>query len=99
MSQAHALFTLRPHLPTHLDYYGRLAYLNIKMDAFEDAADVYKRLLQQDPKNAQWWLGLGWAYRAMGQDKAAQDAYTNAYQNALPNASYKPFLKSVLHYE
>ncbi len=94
--QALALYSYQPVMQSHQDFYSRLAYVALKNEKFTQAVGVYQRLLQLDPKNARWWLGLGWAFRGQGEAKLAHDAYTKAYKYALPGAEFKPFLQSVL---
>ena len=95
--QALALYNnYHPVMQSHQDFYSRLAYVALKNEKFTQAVGVYQRLLQLDPKNARWWLGLGWAFRGQGEAKLAHDAYAKAYKYALPGAEFKPFLQSVL---
>ncbi len=95
-SQALALYTYKPSMQGHQDFYSRMAYVSLKNEHFSQATGLYQRLLQLDPKNARWWLGLGWALRGQGDAKLAHDAYAKAYKYAQPGAEFMPFLQSVL---
>jgi tetratricopeptide (TPR) repeat protein len=95
-SQALTLYSFKPSMQSHQDFYSRLAYVALKNEKFAQASGLYQRLLQLDPKNARWWLGLGWALRGQGDAKLAYEAYAKAYKYAQPGAEFKPFLQSVL---
>lgn len=95
-AQALTLYSYKPSMQSHQDFYSRMAYVSLKNEQFSQATGLYQRLLQLDPKNARWWLGLGWALRGQGDSKLAHEAYAKAYKYAQPGAEFKPFLQSVL---
>ena len=95
-AQALALYVYKPSMQSHQDFYSRMAYVSLKNEQFSQATGLYQRLLQLDPKNARWWLGLGWALRGQGDSKLAHEAYAKAYKYAQPGAEFKPFLQNVL---
>jgi MSHA biogenesis protein MshN len=74
-----------PDIVTHIQYYALSAQLYLRQKQAGMAASLYHQLLQQEPDNAKWWLGLGLALQAQQRISEAQNAYRNAKQlNQLP---------------
>ncbi|WP_421143945.1 tetratricopeptide repeat protein [Aeromonas dhakensis] len=68
----------RPDLASNLDYYATWAGLSQELGQHTEAADLYVKLLRQQPDQGRWWLGLGVAEDAKGHSQRALDAYRNA---------------------
>lgn len=68
----------QPDLATNLDYYATWAGLTQELGRNAEAADLYVKLLRQQPDQGRWWLGLGVAEDGQGHSQRALDAYRNA---------------------
>ncbi|WP_336291479.1 tetratricopeptide repeat protein [Aeromonas dhakensis] len=68
----------RPDLASNLDYYATWAGLSQELGQHAEAADLYVKLLRQQPDQGRWWLGLGVAEDGQGHSQRALDAYRNA---------------------
>lgn len=51
-----------------------------RLQRYSEAAASYRRALQQQPRQAVWWTGLGLALEHQGQPLSALDAYRQAAQ-------------------
>ena len=99
VSSALSMFSYRPDLKTHADYYSRLAFLYVKNQQPSNAIGIYSKLVHSFKNNGNWWFGLGWAYHLAGKDGQAKQVYKKAYQLADEDADYKPLVEKILHYE
>lgn len=68
----------QPDLAANLDYYATWAGLTQELGQHAQAAELYVRLLRQQPDQGRWWLGLGVAEDGQGHGQRALDAYRNA---------------------
>ncbi|WP_349920700.1 tetratricopeptide repeat protein [Aeromonas veronii] len=68
----------QPDLAANLDYYATWAGLTQELGQNAQAADLYVKLLRQQPDQGRWWLGLGVAEDGQGHRQQALDAYRNA---------------------
>ncbi|WP_421183341.1 tetratricopeptide repeat protein [Aeromonas enteropelogenes] len=68
----------QPELAANLDYYATWAGLTQELGRNAEAADLYVKLLRQQPDQGRWWLGLGVAEDGQGHSQRALDAYRNA---------------------
>lgn len=68
----------QPDLPGNLDYYATWAGLTQELGQNAQAAELYVKLLRQQPDQGRWWLGLGVAEDGQGHRQRALDAYRNA---------------------
>lgn len=68
----------QPDLAANLDYYATWAGLTQELGQNAQAAELYVRLLRQQPDQGRWWLGLGVAEDGQGHGQRALDAYRNA---------------------
>lgn len=66
-----------PGMENDAVFYQLRATLLQRANRFDDAAQVYYRLLQVDAGQASWWLGLGMALEGGGRAGEARQAYTN----------------------
>lgn len=68
----------QPDLASNLDYYATWAGLAQELGQHVEAANLYVKLLRQQPDQGRWWLGLGVAEDGQGHSQRALDAYRNA---------------------
>ncbi|WP_429105512.1 tetratricopeptide repeat protein [Aeromonas allosaccharophila] len=68
----------QPDLAGNMDYYATWAGLTQELGQNADAAELYVKLLRQQPDQGRWWLGLGVAEDGQGHSQRALDAYRNA---------------------
>lgn len=68
----------QPDLASNLDYYATWAGLTQELGRNAEAAELYVKLLRQQPDQGRWWLGLGVAEDGQGHSLRALDAYRNA---------------------
>lgn len=76
----HVLLTASPDMGSHQNYYALLAALFQRDHQYQRSASMYRQLLQQDPDNAIWWMGLGIALEGASQSQQALQAYEKAQQ-------------------
>lgn len=67
-----------PALSTHPDYHALLAAAEQGTSAHALAATRYRGLLQLQPGNGRWWVGLGISLRALGDPQQAVIAFDRA---------------------
>jgi len=67
-----------PSIEANPKYHAFIAALYQRQGKTNLAANLYKQLLDLDPKNAKWWLGLGVTQESLGNTTAAVEAYNNA---------------------
>ncbi|RCK72413.1 MAG: TPR domain protein, putative component of TonB system [Ignavibacteriae bacterium] len=77
--------------PGKRDILINLAYALLKNKDYEQAINVYEKLLKLDPYNEQAYIGLGNAFRFLRRDTEAKEVYLNGISK-LPNSEK-------LHYE
>jgi tetratricopeptide (TPR) repeat protein len=95
-----ALALLQKHTPSIVaepEYYAFIAALYQRQGQTRLAGNLYKRLLGFQPSNAKWWVGLGIALEASGDNAQAFEAYTNADNIGNLNPELKNFLTGRLH--
>ncbi|MFC5707080.1 tetratricopeptide repeat protein [Aeromonas eucrenophila] len=68
----------QPELASNMDYYATWAGLTQELGQNAQAAELYVKLLRQQPDQGRWWLGLGVAEDGQGHSQRALDAYRNA---------------------
>ncbi len=66
-----------PGMENDAVFYQLRATLLQRANRFDEAAQVYYRLLQMDAGQASWWLGLGMALEGGGRAGDARQAYTH----------------------
>ena len=67
-----------PALSTNTDYYALQAAILQKLDEHNKSAKIYRDLLQVNPLNAIWWMGLGISLESMKRYEDALYAYQKA---------------------
>jgi tetratricopeptide (TPR) repeat protein len=76
----------------------RLVGVYYKMGDYESMAILYERLIEQDPKNAQYWVQLAVVYAKLGRTRDAVSATNRALEldsSAKFQAEAEAFLKSL----
>lgn len=68
----------QPELAKAPEYYAYLAGLYQHDGQYMMAAELYHELLQLDPSNGIWWVGLGLALESSGKNNAALEAFDRA---------------------
>jgi Flp pilus assembly protein TadD len=68
-----------PPINDNPDYYAFMAALYARLNNNMLAIHLYKRLLELNQHNSNWWLGLGISLEKNGQQKQAINAFTKAY--------------------
>lgn len=82
-----------PELSSNIEYYALQAAILQKLGEHEEAAKIYRDLLQISPLKAVWWMGLGISLESMKRYDDALYAYQKAFKNpSLANVS-REFLK------
>jgi len=96
-----ALETLEKSTPLidgYPDYYALKAALYQQKEKYPDSAILYSKLVEINPDNSTWWLGLGISMENLKRNKEALHAYNKA--NINDNLSYElqSYLSSRLKY-
>lgn len=72
------LDTVHPAIMDAPDYYLLLAAVYQRLDKPLKAAEIYNLLIELQPENGAYWLGLGVSLEAAGKTGAAVEAYRKA---------------------
>ena len=72
------LQTINPPLRGNTEYYGLMAGLYQRIGQPQLAINLYVQLLELNPNNSTWWLGLGVCLEAVGRNSQAVVAYQKA---------------------
>jgi len=93
--------TVLQDLPKHLKtlpfYYAYQAYLNLGMKDFAMSQMYYQKLMQAEPTNLNWRLGLANAYDLNGQFELALPVYQQLQQSFL-NSELMDFVAARINY-
>ncbi|MCD6046934.1 MAG: hypothetical protein K0S08_581 [Gammaproteobacteria bacterium] len=81
------LETEMPDFTNNAGYYSVLATAYLKNANFSQAGSIYRKLAEQDPYDARYWLGLGICYQMQNDKDGALKAYQAALSNAPPDWS------------
>jgi hypothetical protein len=81
------LETDMPDFTNNAGYYSVLATAYLKNTNFFQAGSIYRKLVEQDPYDARYWLGLGICYQMQNDKDGALKAYQAALSNAPPDWS------------
>ncbi len=82
-----------PELRNSPDYYALLAALYQQSEKFILAAQLYHQLVQLDPVNAVWWMGLGIALESAEKNNAALEAFQHATKGQGLSATAKAYVQ------
>lgn len=69
---------VNPPLSEDFEYHALLAELYRRTEQPQMAIKIYQALLEQQPGEGSWWVGLGIALQNMGEFQAARTAYLKA---------------------
>lgn len=67
-----------PDVTLNIDYYNQRASLAQRLSQFEQASQDYQVLVNVEPEQAKWWLGLGVSSDKLNESSAAILGYTRA---------------------
>ena len=70
-----------PAFSINTEYYALQAAILQKLSGHEEAAKIYRDLLQVNPLKAVWWMGLGISLESMKRYDDALYAYQKAFNN------------------
>lgn len=87
----------QPPLEENLDYHAFIAALYQRQNKFQLAEKLYERLVNQQPTNSIWWLGLGIARESLNKNKQALDAYTKANSTENLSPELKVYVENRIH--
>ena len=62
----------------YISFYGLKAALAARLEKHALAASLYQQLVEAQPTQARWWLGLGLAHERLKNSRAAIQAYEKA---------------------
>lgn len=99
--KVHSALTLlqseSPPIADNPDYHELMAALYERENNHLISASIYRQLLQTDPHNSRWWLGLGIALDKLGKSNGAIEAYTKAAAEGRLNAQAMDYLQNRLN--
>lgn len=72
------LLEVSPSLVLHSDYYAYRGALAQQMEDYAQAQQDYQKLVNAEPQQAKWWLGLGIAQDSSGEKTQALVSYQKA---------------------
>lgn len=87
-----------PDIEDFPDYNALLAALEQQQGQFLASAELYKKLLEIQPVNAVWWMGLGISLEKMGRANQALEAYTKADHIENFNPELKAYVENQMTY-
>ena len=80
--QAVSLLTSQsPVVSKHTDYYELLGYSARTTENYELSVQSYRRLLQFDPGQGNWWVGMAIALDMQNKDSLAKEAYRRGLES------------------
>ncbi|MHB8471494.1 MAG: tetratricopeptide repeat protein [Gammaproteobacteria bacterium] len=85
-----------PPLPSDPEYYSLLGALYQRLGLYAQAAQTYRSIVETDPRNGVWWMGLGMALEGTGDTGAARAAYEHAQQSGSLNRAVLQFVQAKL---
>ena len=68
----------QPTVAADVEFYGLLAAAYQRQGETSQAAAVYRRLAEQEPRGGIWWLGLAIALEGLRDGEGAKNAYQQA---------------------
>jgi tetratricopeptide (TPR) repeat protein len=85
-----------PPLTKNPEYHAFIAALYQRSGKAKLAANLYKQLINLQPNNGKWWLGLGVALDALGSHEQALEAFANADNAGGLNPELKAYVSTQL---
>lgn len=74
-----------PPIEKYPDFYGLMAQLYLQQNQTAMALSLYRLLVEDQPNEARWWLGMAVTFQAEGRYDDAHTAFKKAYElNHLP---------------
>ncbi len=93
-TQALALLSMAlPPIQEHVEYHALLAGLSQQLADHPRAVEKYTELLNIQPHEPKWWLGLGISLERLGQNQAAIKAYQRAVTGKTMNTQLVAYAK------
>ena len=90
------LLSTNPPVHTNLSYYALMAALYQQLNQPAKAVVIYQRLLEEQPYNAIWWLGMGISLEADNRNNMAVEAYRKAKNSARLSPLVEDYIDSRL---
>lgn len=90
------LLSNQPPLIKHTSYYALLAASYLKINHLPEAIQTYSALINAEPSNPNFFLGLAIAYQAQEKPLIAENYYQNAIYLAPTNWSSRAFVMDQL---
>ncbi|MFT6388524.1 MAG: tetratricopeptide (TPR) repeat protein [Cellvibrionaceae bacterium] len=84
-----------PDIYKYNEYYAIKAGLHHYRGQYNQAIDIYRKLINIDHDNSRYWLGLAVSLEAVS-DSGADDAFHYAYKYSLPNSNVKEYIEQRL---
>ena len=85
-----------PPLTVNTDYYALKAAILQKLNDHNESARIYRDLLQVNPVNSVWWMGLGISLESMSRYDDALYAYQKAFNDPALTSDSKAFVSQRL---
>lgn len=90
------LKTNEPALDSDPNYFALLAAFEDRSGKPQDTAKLYRELVQANPANGEWWMGLGIALDQSGTPDEARSAYAHALEAGHLSAESKAYVQQRL---
>lgn len=98
IKQALALLQMTPpSLEENPEYHAFIAALYQRQNKSMLAEKLYEQLLNQQPDNSIWWMGLGIARESLNKNKEALEAYTRANSTNNLSPELKVYVENRIH--
>ena len=91
------LLRSQPSILDEPDHYAMLAGVYRKLDEPEQAATIYNQLLQIEPDEGVWWMGLGISFSEADKPQAALVAFEKALNTGRLSAELAQFTRVQIH--
>jgi len=88
----------QPDFSSNTEYYALKAALTQKLSGHEEAAKIYRDLLQVNPLKSVWWMGLGISLESMKRYDDALYAYQKAFRNPSLAKDSRKFIKQRIYH-
>ncbi|MBI3238530.1 MAG: tetratricopeptide repeat protein, partial [Flavobacteriia bacterium] len=79
--------------PKNIWYTQELAYMYFEQSRFEEAGVCFKKMVEKEPKNTDWWFGYAEVLKRLNKRQEAIDAYTQMEDQlgVIPDLSIQKF--------
>ena len=82
----------QPDISVDPDYYALMAAVLQRRKDYPDAGQLYRRLVEIQPANGVWWIGLGISLEGTGHSAEALQAYANARKDRTLTADLSHYI-------